>query len=331
MSVESDNDKTPQRSSATNQPDAQNTVKDSNGSNGSVSSTYEANSNEATGNIANSTVRNLLSHLTLTPVICLTVLTAVLLVVVFAPWIAPHPEAAILTDESFALPDETMLLGSDFLGRDMLSRLLYGARVTLSVAFIIAVIAFVLGGSLGFFAAVKRGWVDSMLSRSVDVLISFPAIMVALIVISALGSSIPVLIFTIALIDATRVYRVARALGMDIVVQDYIEAAKVRGEKMGWIIFHEMLPNALAPLAAEFGIRFTYAILFISALSFLGLGVQAPHADLGVMVKENMQGLLYETYTPLYPAICIAIVTLSINLLVDWFLKTTDAALPDEL
>ncbi len=278
-----------------------------------------------------SVIKKLVSDLTLTPVICLLVLAVVVIVVLFAPLIAPHPEAAILTDESFSLPDNVMLLGSDFLGRDMLSRLIYGARVTLSVALTISVIAFVLGCALGFFAAVKRGWVDSILSRSVDALISFPAIMVALIVISALGSSITVLIVTIALIDSTRVFRVARALGMDIVVQDYIEAARVRGEKMGWIIWHEMLPNALAPLAAEFGIRFTYAILFISALSFLGLGVQAPHADLGVMVKENMQGLLYETYTPLYPALCIAIVTLSVNLLVDWFLKATDAALPDEL
>ncbi|OED41727.1 ABC transporter permease [Chromatiales bacterium (ex Bugula neritina AB1)] len=273
----------------------------------------------------------MVSQLTITPVLCLLVLTAVLVVVLFAPLIAPHPEAAILTDESFSLPDDVMLLGSDFLGRDVLSRLLYGARITLSVAFAISIVAFLLGCSFGFFAAVKRGWIDSVLSRSVDALISFPAIMVALIVISALGSSITVLIVTIALIDSTRVYRVARALGMDIVVQDYIEAARVRGEKITWIIWHEMLPNALAPLAAEFGIRFTYAILFISALSFLGLGVQAPHADLGVMVKENMQGLLYETYTPLYPAVCIAIVTLSVNLLVDWFLKTTDAALPDEL
>ncbi len=279
----------------------------------------------------NSSFRTLVAQLTVTPVLCLTVLATVLLIILFAPFIAPHPEAAILTNESFSLPDKTLLLGSDFLGRDVFSRLLYGARVTLSVAFTIAIIAFVLGCSLGFFAAVKRGWIDTLLSRSVDALISFPAIMVALIVISALGSSITVLIVTIALIDSTRVYRVARALGMDIVVQDYIEAARVRGENMGWIIWHEMLPNALAPLAAEFGIRFTYAILFISALSFLGLGVQAPHADLGVMVKENMQGLLYETYTPLYPAVFIAVVTLSVNLLVDWFLKTTDAALPDEL
>ena len=276
-------------------------------------------------------LRDLLSQLTVTAAVALVVLIVFILVVVFAPWVAPYAEDAILTDESFALSSKEMLLGSDFLGRDVLSRLLYGARVTLSVAFVIALSAFIIGCSFGFLAAVKQGMWDSVLSRIVDVLISFPAIMVALIVISGLGSSIPVLIVTVALIDATRVFRVARALGMDIVVQDYIEAARVRGEKMGWIIWHELLPNALAPLAAEFGIRFTYAILFISALSFLGLGVQPPQADLGVMVKENMQGLLYETYTPLYPALCIALVTLSVNLLVDWFLKTTDAALPEEL
>lgn len=275
--------------------------------------------------------KDLISQLTLTAVVAFSVLLIFLGIVLFAPWIAPHPEDAILTDESFALSSGQMWLGSDFLGRDVFSRLLYGARVTLSVALAIAIVAFTIGCSFGFLAAVRPGLFDSVLSRVVDVLISFPAIMVALIVISALGSSIPVLIITVALIDATRVFRVARALGMDIVVQDYVEAAKVRGEKLGWIMWHEILPNALAPLAAEFGIRFTYAILFISALSFLGLGVQPPHADLGVMVRENMQGLLYETYTPLYPALCIAVVTLSVNLLVDWFLKTTDAVLPEEL
>ena len=126
-------------------------------------------------------------------------------------------------------------------------------------------------------------------------------------------------------------FRVARALGMDIVVQDYIEAARVRGEGIWWIIWHELLPNALGPLAAEFGIRFTYAILFVSALSFLGLGVQPPHSDLGLMVKENMQGLLYGSFSPLYPALAIAMVTVSTNILVDWYLKSTGANLPEEL
>ena len=210
-----------------------------------------------------------------------------------APWLAPYDEGTILTDDSFVPPGDDLVLGGDFLGRDIASRLLYGARVTLSLALAISALAFLIGCATGFLAAVRRGWVDTVLSRLVDALISFPAIMIALIVISGLGSSFGVLIVTIALIDSTRVFRVARALGMDIAVQDYVEAARARGEKLGWIMWHELLPNALAPLAAEFGIRFTYAILFISALSFLGLGVQPPHADLGVMVKENMQGLLY--------------------------------------
>lgn len=249
----------------------------------------------------------------------------------FAPFFAPYDEAAILTNESFAYPNDELFLGGDFLGRDVLSRMLYGSRVTLGVALAIAAVAFIIGSILGFLAAVLRGWPDTVMSRSVDALISFPAIMIALIVITGLGSSLPVLIITVGLIDATRVYRIARALGMDIVVQDYIEAARVRGEGLAWIAWHEILPNALAPLAAEFGIRLTYAILFVSALSFLGLGVQPPRADLGLMVRENMQGLLYGTYTPIYPALMIAAVTLSVNLLVDWWLRTGDTALPKEL
>lgn len=276
-------------------------------------------------------LRALLSHVTVTAMVCCTVIVAYLCVVLFAPYLAPNNEGAIITDDSFAPASEALWLGGDFLGRDLFSRLLYGARVTLSLAFTISLLAFLIGSALGFFAAIRQGWIDSVLSRVVDALISFPAIMIALMVISGLGSSFAVLIVTVALIDATRVFRVARALGMDIVVQDYIEAARVRGEGLGWIMWHELLPNALAPLAAEFGIRFTYAILFISALSFLGLGVQPPHADLGVMVKENMQGLLYGSYAPIFPALGIAAITLSVNLLVDWYLKVTDAVLPDEL
>jgi peptide/nickel transport system permease protein len=276
-------------------------------------------------------LREFASELTPTAIIYLSIIGFFIFIAVFAPVLAPHDEAAILTDDSFVPGTANMILGGDFLGRDMFSRLMYGARVTMSVALVISLISFFLGSAFGFFAAVKGGWTDSILSRIVDALISFPAIMIALIVISSLGSSFSVLIVTVALIDSTRVFRVARALGMDIVVMDYIEAARVRGEKLGWIIWHELLPNALPPLAAEFGIRFTYSILFISALSFLGLGIQPPSADLGVMVKENMQGLLYGSYAPIYPALCIAMVTVSVNMLVDWYLKTTDSELPEEL
>ncbi|MGB5871783.1 MAG: ABC transporter permease subunit, partial [Albidovulum sp.] len=135
----------------------------------------------------------------------------------------------------------------------------------------------------------------------------------------------------IAFIDMTRVFRVARALATDIMVMDYVEAAVVRGEGKGWIIWHEVLPNALTPLAAEFGIRFTYAILFVSALSFLGLGVQPPQSDLGVMVKENMQALIYGAYTTLYPAFGIAAIAVSVNIFVDWLLQRSSVKLPEEI
>ena len=294
-----------------------------------------------------SPLRELLSELTPTVIICSLILLGFIVVVIFAPLIAPYGEGEILTNDSFALqgsegkvqPGSTLLLGSDFLGRDILSRLIYGARVTLSVALAISLLAFLLGSTIGFVAATIRGTGDAILSRIVDALISFPSIMIALIVVTSLGSTFTVLIITVALIDATRVFRVARALAMDIVVQDYIEAATVRGEGLGWIMWQEVLPNALGPLAAEFGIRFTYAILFISALSFLGLGVQPPHADLGLMVKENIQALLYASaYDDLRyalicitPALCIAIVPVSVNLIVDWYLKSTGASLPEEL
>jgi len=280
---------------------------------------------EATG------LRRLAGDLTPTAIVCLCVIGVAAFIAIFAPLIAPYDEGTILTNESFASPGNGMLLGSDYLGRDIASRLGFGIRTTLSVALAISVIAFLIGSALGFFAAIMGGWTDTVVSRTVDALISFPAIMIALIVVSSLGSTFLVLIVTVAIIDSTRVFRVARALGMDIVVQDYIEAAKVRGEGTGWIIWHELLPNAMGPLAAEFGIRFTYAILFVSALSFLGLGVQPPHSDLGLMVKENMQGLLYGSFSPLYPALAIAMVTVSTNILVDWYLKSTDASLPEEL
>ncbi len=276
-------------------------------------------------------LRRLASELTPTAIVCLAVIALAAFIAIFAPVIAPYDEGTILTNESFASPGNGMLLGSDYLGRDIASRLGFGIRTTLSVALSISVIAFLIGSALGFFAAIMGGWTDTLVSRTVDALISFPAIMIALIVVSSLGSSFLVLIVTVAIIDSTRVFRVARALGMDIVVQDYIEAARVRGEGIWWIIWHELLPNALGPLAAEFGIRFTYAILFVSALSFLGLGVQPPHSDLGLMVKENMQGLLYGSFSPLYPALAIAMVTVSTNILVDWYLKSTGANLPEEL
>ena len=252
-------------------------------------------------------------------------------IAVFAPLIAPHGQGELLSDESFALPGVVGVLGGDYLGRDILTRVMYGARMTIGLAAIITVIGFGAGIALGFLAAVAGGVIDTVLSRSIDAIMAFPSIMLALIIIASLGTSLTVLIFTIAAIEATRVFRVSRALAMDIAVMDFVEVARARGEGLWWVMLREIFPNATGPLAAEVGIRFTYAILFISALSFLGLGVQPPNADWGSMVRENLQGLLFASTAPIIPAAAIATVTFSVNLIVDWFLHKSNRDISDEI
>lgn len=234
-----------------------------------------------------------------------------------APFVAPHDQAEILGDTAFGPASATALLGTDYLGRDIFSRLLYGARLTLGLATVTTVLAFTGGVLLGGIAGLFRGALDSLLSRSVDALIAFPAIMLALIVITGLGTSLPVLIGTVALIEGTRVFRLARALIMETAVTEFVEVARLQGEGTLWIIWREILPNILQPLAADLGLRFTYSILFISALSFLGLGVQPPQADWGGMVRENMSGLLFGSLAPIAPAAAIASITIGVTLTLD--------------
>ncbi len=274
--------------------------------------------------------QNLLQNFTPTAIICLSILSILILMAITAPWVSPYQPTKILTDESYQLMSDSMWLGGDYLGRDMVSRLFYALRITLGVTFVVTVLAFFIGCLMGFLAAVLGGVVDTVLSRVVDALIALPAIMIALIVIASLGSSLPVLIVTLALIDSTRVFRIARALAMNIVESDFVEAARVRGEGLKWIMWHEIMPNALGPLAAEFGIRFTYTILFMSALGFLGLGMQPPYADLGMLIRENMQGLLFGSFAPLYPALIISLITISMNIFIDWYLQQLNSALPNE-
>ena len=253
------------------------------------------------------------------------------LVAVFAPILAPFSNSEMISFESFAVVEESAFLGTDYLGRDVLSRIIYGARMTLGLALIATIISFTTGIVLGFVAAISPGWVDQVLSRTVDAIMAFPSIMLALIIIGGVGTSLPVVILTVALIDATRVFRLSRALALDASVMDYVSVARARGEGVGWIMLHEILPNTMTPLAAEFGIRYTFAILFISSLSFLGLGVQPPVADWGVMVKENLQGLLFGAPAALLPAACIGTISVAVNLLVDWLLHRSSTMIPEEL
>ena len=252
---------------------------------------------------------------------------------VFAPLLSPYAQTDIIGDvwepavwdyelwQSMNEGRENPLwLGTDHLGRDLLTRLLYGAQNTISIALITTVLSFFVGICGGFLAATLRGWVDQLISRFVDVIMAFPTLIFALMILSVTDTSVPTLIVVIALLDSTRVYRLSRAVAMDVEVMEYVEVAKLRGEGIWWIMRREILPNTLPPLVAEFGLRFCFVFLFISALSFLGLGIQPPTADWGSMVRENGQAITFGITTPLIPAAAIAILTIGVNLVVDWFL-----------
>jgi peptide/nickel transport system permease protein len=250
----------------------------------------------------------------------LAVIAVFVLVSLFTPWIAPYSESANVGG-TWDEPSVKMLFGADQIGRDMLTRMMYGSRMTIGVALAITSLSFLIGILTGLVSAVVGGWVDVFFTRLVDVMLSIPSLIFALIILGVFGSSIPVLIMTIAVLDSTRVFRLSRALGMNLTVMEYVEAARLRGEGLWWVITREILPNAWAPLVSEFGLRFCFNFLFIAGLSFLGLGIQPPYADLGGMVRENAAAINFGMMAPIYPATAIALLTVSVNLVVDWMLS----------
>ena len=249
-------------------------------------------------------------------------------VALFAPWLAPFGEAEIFP-VPFAPWDETHVFGTDQIGRDILSRLIYGARNTMGIALLTTLLSFLIGGALGLVAAIDRGLVDQFLGRAMDVLMAIPSLIFALMLLSIFGSTVTSLIIIIAVLDSTRVFRLTRSVAVGVVVMDYVEVARLRGEGLGWVMRREILPNVMPPLIAEFGLRFCFVFLTIAALSFLGLGIQPPTADWGSMVRENANLIQFAAYdikaalTPLLPATTIALLTIAVNFMVDWFLHHT--------
>ena len=263
------------------------------------------------------------------------------IVSIFADFIAPYGQADIF-DKINLLPggdpnmggDPAHPLGTDQIGRDLLSRLIYGGQNTVGIAFATTCLAFFIGTTLGFLAATIGGWFDQLVSRFVDMLMAIPQLIFALLLMTIAtawaGSERSLLtiymVVIIAVLDSTRVFRLARAVGMNIVVMDFFEAAKLRGEKMSYLIFKEILPNAYAPLLAEFGLRFCFVFLTIAALSFLGIGIQPPLADWGTMVKDLSQFINFAAFSPLTAALplmaagAIALLTVAVNFVVDWML-----------
>ena len=285
--------------------------------------------------------RKLFRAMPLTAAFGVLVILLYALVSIFAGSIAPYGQEEILANANIVPGGNPLMggdpnfpLGTDQIGRDIYSRLIYGAQNTVGIAFATTCLAFFVGGSLGFLAAIVGGWLDQILSRAVDVLMAIPALIFALLLMTIasvwsnqLGIDRTIfMILIIAMIDSTRVYRLARAVGQNIVVMDYIEAAKLRGEGMGYLIFKEILPNATAPLLAEFGLRFCFVFLTIASLSFLGVGIQPPLADWGTMVKDLSQFINFAAFAPnvatapLLAAGAIALLTVAVNFVVDWML-----------
>lgn len=292
-------------------------------------------------NVGTAWTRKLFRQMPLTASFGILVILIYAFVAIFAGAIAPHGQEEILGAANVIAGGDPALggdpaypLGTDQIGRDILSRLIYGAQNTVGIAFITTILAFLLGGTFGFLAATLGGWLDQLLSRAVDVLMAIPSLIFALLLMTiatvwAPKLGIPLtwfMIVIIAVIDSTRVYRLARAVGLNIVVMDYIEAAKLRGEGLGYLVFKEILPNATAPLLAEFGLRFCFVFLTIAALSFLGVGIQPPLADWGTMVRDLAQFINFAVFspmaavTPLLAAGAIALLTVGVNFVVDWML-----------
>lgn len=248
----------------------------------------------------------------------LIVSAAYVIVAVFAPLIAPYGEVEVVSRIPFAPWSSEFLLGTDQLGRDFLSRLIFGARNSISIALVTTMISFAIGCLAGVTAALVGGIVDQAVSRLVDALMSIPDLIFILMILSIFGGSIPNLILIIAVLTSTRFYRISRAAALNVANLDFVEAARARGEGMVWIAVNEVFPNILPLLLSEMGMRFCFIFLNIAALSFLGVGIQPPLAEWGSMVRDNAALINMGNITPLIPAAAIALLAVSVNFIVDW-------------
>ncbi|MGZ2487733.1 peptide/nickel transport system permease protein [Rhizobium pisi] len=238
-------------------------------------------------------------------------------IAIFAPMLIPYPVGEIVDTDYFGPISQQFWMGSDYLGRDVFSRILMGARYTVGISLAAVTIACFSGVVLGMIAAVAGGWLDTLLSRFLDALNSIPGKLFGLVVVAAVGSSIPVLILTLSVIYIPGSYRFARALAVNVNSMDFITVARIRGENTLYLIRSEILPNIVGPVLADLGLRFVFIVLLLSGLSFLGLGVQPPYADWGALVRENIGGLPFGAPAVMFPSLAIASLTISVNLLID--------------
>jgi ABC-type dipeptide/oligopeptide/nickel transport system permease subunit len=243
-------------------------------------------------------------------------LVFVLGVAVFGPFLAPHSPTEPI-GIPFEGPSAGAPLGYDGLGRDVLSRVLWGGRSVLALAGLATILAYAAGGLAGLLAGYSRSRLDAVLMRGVDVLISFPALLFILVLIAGAGTSKPALVAGVAIVQAPLVARIVRTATLEQAVRGFVEAAVARGESTFAILRREILPNIVSPIAADFGLRFTYSIILVASVNFFGLGLQPPAADWALIISENRDGLALNPWVILVPAGLIALLTISLNLVGD--------------
>jgi len=246
------------------------------------------------------------------------VLLALVLLVSFAgPFVAPHPLSRPVSFPG-APPSSAVLFGTDSLGRDVLSRVLFGGSSVLTLSLVSIALTYLVGVQLGVLAGLsRRAFVDPLIMRLVDLLITFPPLLLLLVLLSGAGEGFWVLVLGIALVLFPGVARVARSATAEVATTGYVEAATVRGERLPAIMYREVLPNIAPAILADLGVRFAAAVILAASVNFLGLGAQPPAADWGLMVSENRTVLATNVWAVALPALLLAVLTISVNLLAD--------------
>ncbi len=242
-----------------------------------------------------------------------TIVVFVVAVAIFGRYFAPHDPNVPVT-VPLAPPSSHYWLGTDFLGRDVFSRLLYGGRSVITLAALATGLGYLIGMSVGLIAGFSRSRVDPVLMRSVDVMLAFPPLLFLLVLISGAGTGVEVLVIGVAAIQAPGISRIVRTATLEVSVRGYVEAAIARGERSYAVIVREVLPNIMAPVLVDSGLRFTYSILIIASVNFLGLGLQPPASDWALMISDNRQYIAIQAWAVLAPAAMIALLTIGINL-----------------
>ncbi|MFD4422155.1 ABC transporter permease [Agromyces sp. NPDC058484] len=268
---------------------------------------------------------NTVSRFTLRGGASLAILAFVLLLVLLGPLVAPYSPTEI-AGPPLSGPTTSNLLGTDTLGRDVLSRILHGGLLLALLALASTLITYLIAIPIGMAAAVSKGAIDDVLMRGVDILVAIPALLTLLVVLSASGNSLPAIVLATAVVRVPLVARVTRAATSEVYAKEFVEAAIVRGERTSSVLFREVLPNIRNDVFSTVGLSFTAAVLLISSLNFLGVGIQPPTPDWGIMISENRSIFTINPYSVLVPSLLLALLTIGISGTWDAFQKPNSAS-----